>query len=63
VWASTGGLVAAGLAFKPDDQLVNWWFFLPGLVLLVVSAVLSVRTAGREWRDTERGSHDEGDGH
>ena len=34
-----------------------------GLVLVVVSSVLSVRPAGREWRETEHGSHDEGAAH
>jgi hypothetical protein len=56
-------LVGAGLAFKPEDQALNWLFAIPGLVLIVVAAVLSVRVAGREWRETEHGSHDEGAGH
>ena len=63
LWAVAGSLVGAGLAFKPEDQMLNWLFAIPGLVLIVVSAVLSVRVAGREWRDTERGSHDEGASH
>ncbi len=62
-WAAAGALLGAGLAFKPEDQVLNWWFALPGLVLVVVSSVLSVRTAGREWRETEHGSHDEGAAH
>lgn len=63
IWAAAGALLGAGLAFKPEDQPVAWWFFLPGLALIVVAAVQSVRTAGREWRETEHGSHDEGASH
>jgi hypothetical protein len=62
-WATGGALLAAGLAFKPEDQAVAWWFFLPGLACIVLAAILSVRVAGREWRDTEHGSHDEGASH
>ena len=62
-WAGGAGLLGAGLAFKPEDQPVAWWFFLPGLVVIVVTAVLSVRAAGREWQETEHGSRDEGPGH
>ena len=40
-----------------------WWFFLPGLAFIVLAVILSVRVAGREWRDTEHGSHDEGASH
>ncbi|HEY7738328.1 MAG TPA: hypothetical protein VIC63_04780 [Candidatus Limnocylindria bacterium] len=63
MWAVAGGLLGAGLAFKPEDQLLNWMFALPALGLIVISAVLSVRAAGREWRETEHGSHDEGAAH
>jgi len=63
IWAVGGGLLGAGLAFKPDDQAAAWWFLIPGLGVFVVGAILSVRTAGREWRETEHGSHDEGSGH
>jgi hypothetical protein len=63
LWAVAASLVGAGLAFKPEDQPLNWLFAIPGLVLIVVAAVLSVRVAGREWRETEHGSHDEGAGH
>jgi hypothetical protein len=62
-WATGGALLAAGLAFKPDDQLTAWWFLLPGLGVIVAAAVLSIRAAGREWRETEHGSRDEGAGH
>ena len=63
LWAVAGCLLGAGLAFKPEDQFWNWWFGLPGLVLFVLSALLSIRVASREWRDTEHGSHDEGAAH
>ena len=63
LWTAGAALFGAGLAFKPEDQPVAWWFFLPGLVLLVGAAVVSVRTAGREWEETEHGSHDEGADH
>jgi hypothetical protein len=63
LWALAGGLLGAGLAFKPEDQILNWMFAIPGLVLILVSAVLSVRAAGHEWRETEHGSHDEGAAH
>ncbi len=55
--------MGAGLAFKPEDQVLNWLFAIPGLVLIVVASVVSVRVASREWRDTEHGSHDEGAAH
>lgn len=63
LWAVGASLLGAALAFRPDDQLANWWLLIPGLGVIVASAVLSVRAAGREWRDTEHGSHDEGAGH
>ena len=63
LWAGGAALLGAGLAFKPEDQLLAWWFFLPGLAVIVLAAVVSVRTAGREWEETEHGSHDEGAGH
>lgn len=62
-WAGVGALLGAGLAFKPEDQILNWIFALPGLLLLVVLSVISVRAAGREWRQTDHGSHDEGAAH
>ncbi|MGH2462830.1 MAG: hypothetical protein ACRDFZ_04280 [Candidatus Limnocylindria bacterium] len=63
IWAVGGALLGAGLAFKPDDQPAAWWFLIPGLGVFVVGAIISVRTAAREWEDTEKGSHDEGSGH
>ncbi len=62
-WAGAAGLLGAGFAFKPEDQVMNWWFALPGLILIVVAAVVSIRVASREWRETEHGSHDEGAAH
>jgi uncharacterized membrane protein YfcA len=62
-WAAVGALLGAGLAFRPEDQILNWIFALPGLLLLITLAVISVRTAGREWRQTDHGSHDEGAAH
>jgi hypothetical protein len=63
LWATGGALLAAGLAFKPDDQAFAWWFLIPGLVVIVAAAVMSIRAAGREWHETEQGSHDEDAGH
>lgn len=63
LWAGGAALLAAGLAFKPDDQGAAWWFLIPGLIVIVVAAVVSIRAAGREWHETEHGSHDEGAGH
>jgi len=60
LWAIAAGLLGAGFAFKPEDQFLNWWFAIPGLVLFVAAAVVSIRVASREWRETEHGSHDEG---
>ena len=42
---------------------LNWWFAIPGLVLFIVAALVSIRVASREWRETEDGSHDEGAAH
>ncbi|HEX2221718.1 MAG TPA: hypothetical protein VHK06_04270 [Candidatus Limnocylindria bacterium] len=49
-------LIGAGLAFGSDEAPVNWWLLVPGLLLLVLSAVAWVRAAGREWRETEHGA-------
>jgi len=61
-WAAGAALVGAGLAFKPDDQVAAWWFLIPGLAVILVAVVVSIRAAGREWHETEHGSHDEGVG-
>jgi len=36
---------------------------VPGLVVLVASIFAWVRAAGREWREIERGAHDDAPGH
>lgn len=58
-----GILIFAGLAFRPDDQLANFFIFVPGLVLFVVAIIGWVRAANREWTDTERTSHHDAPGH
>ena len=62
-WAVTAALLGAALAFKPEDQPANWWFLVPALGGVVASAVLSVRAAGREWHETDSGTHEPGSGH
>ena len=57
------GLLGAGLAFKPDSQVMNWFLGIPGLLVIVYGAVGWVRAAGNEWHDTERGPHDDAKGH
>lgn len=57
------GLLAAGLAFKPSDQPMNWFLAVPGLLVIVYGAVGWVRAAGREWEETDRGAHGDGVGH
>jgi hypothetical protein len=62
-FAAAAALLGAGLAFRPDDQIANWFLLIPGLILLVVTAVGWIRAAGREWRETEDGpSHGSGHG-
>lgn len=61
-FAVAAALLGAGLAFKPDDQIANWFLLIPGLVLLVGTAATWVRAAGREWHETEEGSS-HGSGH
>lgn len=58
-----GILIFAGLAFRPDDQLANFFLFVPGLLLFVLSIIGWVRAANREWTDTEHGSHHDAPGH
>ena len=65
-FAVAAGLMGAGLAFRPHDppgQVANWFLLIPGLVVFVLSAVAWVRAAGREWHETEHGSHDDSAGH
>jgi hypothetical protein len=56
-------LLGAGLAFHPKGQVVNLFFAVPGLLVFIYAAVSWVRAAGREWHDTEGGSHDDARGH
>jgi hypothetical protein len=56
-------LLGAGLAFRGEDQLVaNPFLAVPGLLVLLYAISGWVRAAGREWRDTERGPHDDAAG-
>ncbi len=57
------GLLAAGLAFKPDGQLMNWFVGVPGLLVIVSGAVGWVRAAGHEWRETDQQPHEDAKGH
>ncbi len=57
------GLLGAGLAFKPDDVVVNPWLAAPGLLVIVAGIVAWVRDAGHEWRDAEHGPHDDARAH
>ncbi len=52
-------LLGAGLAFKPDNQPMNWFLGVPGLLVIVYGAVGWVRAAGREWREADHGPHDD----
>jgi amino acid transporter len=63
VFSVAAALLGAGLAFRPEDLIVNAWIAVPGLVLLVVAVVAWVRAANHEWRDVEHGSHDDGPAH
>jgi len=47
------GLLGAGLAFR------NWFLGVPGLLVIAYGAVGWVRAAGREWRETDKGRHDD----
>jgi hypothetical protein len=58
------GLIGAGLAFKPETALFNWYLLIPGLVLFVIGSFGWVRASGREWHQVERGGHhDDASGH
>jgi hypothetical protein len=58
-----GALIAAGLAFRPEDALANWFLLVPGLLVFLSGIVAWVRAANREWRDTDRGAHHDGPAH
>ena len=58
-----GALLGAGLAFRADNQLANPLLAVPGLLIFVAAVVAWVRAAGREWDETEGGSHDDVPGH
>ena len=59
VLSVAAALLGAGLAFRGDDQLANPFLAIPGLIVLVVGAIAWVRAAGREWRETDHGRHDD----
>lgn len=63
VLAIAAFLLGAGLAFRSEGQLANPFLAIPGLIVLVAGAVAWVRSAGREWRETEHAPHDDGAGH
>jgi hypothetical protein len=63
LFSAAAALLGAGLAFRGSEQLANPWLAIPGAVLFVLSAFLWVRAANHEWRDTEHGSHDDGQAH
>jgi len=64
IMAVGGALLGIGLAFRADDQpLANPFFAVPGVLVFVYAIVAWVRAAGREWNETEHGSHDDAPGH
>lgn len=63
ILAIGGALLGAGLAFRPDNQIANVFLAVPGLLIFLFAVVAWVRAAGREWDETERGSHDDAPGH
>ena len=63
ILAIGGALLGAGLAFRPDNQIANVFLAVPGLLIFLIAVVAWVRAAGREWDETERGSHDDAPGH
>lgn len=56
-------LLGGGLAFRPDDQFANLWLLIPGVAVLIFGVIAWVTAANHEWRDAERGSHDDGAAH
>ena len=63
ILAVGGALLGAGLAFRADNQLANPFLAVPGLAVFLYAVVAWVRAAGREWDETEHGSHDDAAGH
>ena len=63
IMAVGGALLGAGLAFRADNQIANPFLAVPGLLVFLYAVVAWVRAAGREWDETERGSHDDAPGH
>jgi len=63
IFSVGAALLGAGLAFKPDDQLANWFLAVPGLAVIVYGVFGWVRAAGREWRETEHGGTHDAGGH
>jgi ABC-type sugar transport system permease subunit len=63
VLALGAAVLAAGLAFKADDQLANPFLAIPGALILVAAIVAWVRAANHEWVETEHGPHDDGSAH
>jgi hypothetical protein len=59
VFSVAAALLGAGLAFRSDGQLANPFLAIPGLLVLVAGIISWVRSAGREWRETEVGPHDD----
>ena len=51
-------LLGAGLVFRPDDQVANWFLAVPGAIVFVAGVVWWVGAAGRPWRGGDpRASH------
>lgn len=63
ILAAGAALIGAGLAFRADNQLANPFLAVPGLIVFLYAVVAWVRAAGREWDETEHGSHDDAGGH
>jgi hypothetical protein len=63
ILAVGGALLGAGLAFRADNQLANPFLAVPGLLVFLYAVVAWVRAAGREWDETEHGSHDDASRH
>jgi tellurite resistance protein TehA-like permease len=63
ILAVGAAVLAAGLAFKPDDAIANVYLAIPGVLILVAAIVAWVRAANHEWVDTDRGAHDDGSAH